>query len=246
MKRSLRSRSIAALSALFVLFSAAGVGEAMPVASQESASHFLHRWYDVYGRGSGAAVLAYGTLGGSAYYKRAYRMTTDTFRKRVSKQAFLVSHRTTAYTRLAFAIPAEISERRATFFVEEARDEELSSLPATVRYYGFIDVSKSASGTWAIDRMALSPDRSTISLRDGGHGSEGRGFDVAVVVLQKRLPQLTMTEIARGTRVLPQRGAHETDVLFRDARQSAVAVLAHLTSGAYHIVAVRDNEHFPR
>src|ERR1700693_3702736 len=100
-------------------------------------------WYAVIGPGSGSAVaFDYGTLGGSRPYEEGYAMLDSGFRAKESLTAFLTGFARTAYIRLGQAELMEADEASATVFVEDERDMHLEGLPATVRYFGHVRLTR--------------------------------------------------------------------------------------------------------
>jgi hypothetical protein len=144
----------------------------------------VREWYAVIGSGSGSAVDGYGTLGGTEPYSKGYAMLDSTVRATKTLKTFLRDFARTAYIRLDQAELVEANASRASVFVEDERDMDLAGLPATVRYFGRIRLTRN-SGLWRIVALELYPEKSIISLRDGGHGSEGYVADVAMVTLAK-------------------------------------------------------------
>jgi|GEM_PF-4666972 len=171
----MRSQVVAALAAVVLL----GAGSAPAPSPVQT----VRTWYAVIGPGSGSAVgFGYGTLGGSRPYYQGYAMLAAAFRAKESVAGFVAGFARTAYIRLDQAELVDVDSKNAVVFVEDERDMDLEGLPSTVRYFGRIRLTR-VSGAWRIAGLELSPEKSIISLRDGGHGSEGSISDVALVAV---------------------------------------------------------------
>ncbi len=199
----------------------------------------VRAWYALAGRGSAfEAVKDYGTLGGRAPYHKAYRILAPAFRARTSERAFMNSFAKTAYMRLDQAELVRADAAESTVFVEIERDMILENLPATVHYFGTIDLIRNGSD-WSISAFDLRPEKGLISARDAAHGDASYINDVVQVAIAQYMGVRPDRVDYRAIQTPAHSRQGSVTATYATHKKHLVIELAKLYSGEYVALSVR-------